>query len=518
LPVLAEVIEFSAGLLNSVSKEIDVSKLPIFQNDTGVAALLGPALKKLKDAIDRIPGDAKKLADAAGTLNLPGANQSDIQTKLDIVKTVLPVFSSQGAVAEAVDAASEIGRAITRGDLSRLIDVDAPRRQIEQLIQDLVPHKVTLSYSLDNEVRQVKNIFLPAETGGKRLVINTKAEIDLLRGGEPTTSIKGRLDPFNIKLLGDEVDVVTLKFKTATFEGGRDKPFRLNLDIDDVQLGKAVEFIQQLQSYLVPADGNGFYIKPASGGPGLDVGYGLNLGTISLGPVSFINVSLNAGCRLPFDKRSALFMISLSRADAPFLISAGIYGGGGYLSLISGKSSGSGGDFAIVGFESSFEFGGVSAFSFGPLTGIGRLTTGIFIRKLYDSTTIEGFFFVGGSARVACFGVAASLSVRISQQPGGAMAGQAVFTFCFSIGLAHFDYHVAVWKTQPALGGGAAELEVPQLTRYAGAKAHMNDGEIAGARSPQQARGRIHVKTYSPERDWDQYQEYFDQDLKPPGK
>src|SRR5262249_23166482 len=152
------------------------------------------------------------------------------------------------------------GRAITRGDLSRLIDVDAPRREIERLIQDLVPHKATLSYSLDNEVRPVENIFLPVETGGKRLVLNTKAEIDLFRGGQPTTLITGRLDPFNIKLLGDAADIVTLKFKTATFEGGRGKPFRFNVDIDDVQLGKAVEFIQQLQSYLVPADGNGFYI------------------------------------------------------------------------------------------------------------------------------------------------------------------------------------------------------------------------------------------------------------------
>jgi hypothetical protein len=42
-----------------------------------------------------------------------------------------------------------------------------------------------------------------------------------------------------------------------------------------------------------------------------------------------------------------------------------------------------------VGFEASFEFGGASAFAFGPLTGNGRLTLGIFLRNLYDFTTIE---------------------------------------------------------------------------------------------------------------------------------
>jgi hypothetical protein len=55
--------------------------------------------------------------------------------------------------------------------------------------------------------------------------------------------------------------------------------------------------------------------------------------------------------------------ISLSRREAPFLISAGIYGGGGYLGLIGNGTE-------IVTFEASFEFGGVSAFAFGRLHGI----------------------------------------------------------------------------------------------------------------------------------------------------
>lgn len=309
-------------------------------------------------------------------------------------------------------------------------------------------------------------------------------------------------------MLGDFIDVVKINFHTATFQGGQDRPFRISVDMKSIELGKAVEFLKQLQSFLTPADGNGFFLKASEGFPGLEVGYGINLGTISLGPVSFINVSLNASCLLPFDKRDAQFKVSLSRPEAPFLISVGIYGGGGYLGLIgNGKS--------IVGFEASFEFGGVSAFAFGPLNGIGRLTTGIFVRKIGPATTIEGFFFAGGSARIACFGIAASLVVRISMQPGGAMAGQATFTFSFSLGMAHVDFQVPVWKSQGALGSKSANLSNELPTRYA-ARTASDARQVARiSNQPRVGRMKTYVETVTPERDWQRYQSYFDLSLRP---
>jgi hypothetical protein len=190
-------------------------------------------------------------------------------------------------------------------------------------------------------------------------------------------------------------------------------------------------------------------------------------------------VSLNAGCRLPFDKRNALFKIALSYPDAPFLISAGIYGGGGYLALLPDG-------LQIVGFKASFEFVGLSAFSFGPLTGIGNLTTVIFVRKLYDSTTVDGFFFAGGSVRIACFGIAASLRARVTQRRGGTMAGQATSTFTFSIGLTHFDYGVSVWKTQPALGSGV-ELDAVPPKQYAQSSKVASDASRLETRAPKKS-------------------------------
>jgi hypothetical protein len=57
----------------------------------------------------------------------------------------------------------------------------------------------------------------------------------------------------------------------------------------------------------------------------------------------------------------------------PFLLSAGIYGGGGFLALTSmppkvGESQG------------AFEFGAVTAIEFGPLRGPGRVGAGVYFR------------------------------------------------------------------------------------------------------------------------------------------
>jgi hypothetical protein len=477
-----------------------------------VAPMVGAvslALGQLQSALADERSALTTLSDKIGKTGKTNPSSDDIIEIRGDVKSVSDGLSNIATAAKGVaSAVTTITQALLKGQIAKLIDINAPRKEIESLIRDLIPHKATLAYNLDTQLSPLGDFFIPdADRGARRLTISTTAVVDLLSPDQtPQTTVQGILDPINIHLFGSSFDVVMLKFKRATFGLSPGSSFKFNIDIEDVQLGEMVAFLQALQSYLTPSDGNGFYLRPASGVPGIEVGYGLNLGTISLGPVSFINVSLNAGCRLPFDSGNALFTISLSRPDSPFLISVGIYGGGGYLALIANGST-------IVGFEASFEFGGVAAFSFGPLSGLGMLTTGIFVRNLYGKTSIDGFFFCGGSARIACFGISASLMVSISMQPGGAMAGQAVFTFSFSIGFAHIDFHITVFKTQPALGGSASAepLEAPR-TRFAALASDLPD-----AVAPTRAAGseRFHSTTMSSNRDWREYRKYFATDIQP---
>ena len=131
----------------------------------------------------------------------------------------------------------------------------------------------------------------------------------------------------------------------------------------------------------------------------------------------------------------------------------------------------------MIGFEASFEFGGGGSLAFGPLTAQARIQVGVYVRllKIKDrlSTTISGTFFAGGTANIWIFSFSTSLAVRLGSADGGAMYGEAVFTFSFSLGLVDYDFAITAYKKQPAVGdksgGGSQQGALPARTMFADA-------------------------------------------------
>jgi hypothetical protein len=354
---------------------------------------------------------------------------------------------------------------VLRGDLGRFIDLAGFKAKIEEEIRGLLPLKSKLEHRVAFDIHPpgfLEKIFIPdKEKEGKNFEIITTSTIDL--SGAPGKNIEvttsGTLTPFKVKLLGDTLDVATLNFSAAKFESVNGSRPSFTIRFLSFEPGKAIEFVQPLQQFLSPGE-TGPRIEPLRGSPGVAAGYGINLGIISIGTVSFANVILNAVAELPFDETDAKFKVGLGRRDAPFLISALPYTGGGYFAVTA-----TGGK--IDGFEASFEFGGGGAFSFGPLNGQGRLTTGIFIKQSGAGAYMDGFFYCGGSARIAFFGVSASLTVRLGMV-GGDMAGEAVFEFAFSLGIKDFTFHVTVWRRQPkGFGQKTTSLQLIPTTDHA---------------------------------------------------
>jgi hypothetical protein len=238
--------------------------------------------------------------------------------------------------------------------------------------------------------------------------------------------------------------------------------FQFDVDFQDYEIGQALEFVQELQQYL-GVQGSGLFVDPLKGKPGVLAGYGLDLGIISLGALSFSNVSLAISAELPFDDSTALFRASLSRRLAPFMISALPWAGSGFFGVIATAN-------AIVGFEASMEFGVGGAFQIGPLVGYGRIQAGFYIKTIElpakgtkDSkdylparrvTSISGTFYAGGTGSIWIFSISASLYVRLGMLDDGSMFGEAVFTFSFKIGFAKFRFSVRAAYGQEALGSG----------------------------------------------------------------
>jgi hypothetical protein len=372
----------------------------------------------------------------------------------------------------------------------------------------MVPSKVALSYGLSAEMKPLKlfgfDLFVPQRS--KLLTINASARYDLLEPQKPPVFIaKAELSAFDINLF----EVVTLMFDGAKFNNDSTKGSDFALTYNDFKIGKKAEFIEPLQKFLNPK-GSGPYVKPNFSPIGIEAGYKLDLGIISIGNVSFSNVSLNAACRLPFENRQAVFTVSIGRRDSPFIISAAPYGGGGFLGLLANSKR-------MIGFEASFEFGGAGAFKFGPLEGQGRITVGIYVNHVESpdkdgpqGTTVEGFFFAGGSAHIACFSMSTSLSVRISQQPGGNMQGSAQYTFSFSIGVKDIEFKVRVAKSEKKgfSGSGQASL-IAAPTRFAAL------GDFSGMRVTRRGKSTVQIRadTACQGVDWKRHDSYFANDV-----
>lgn len=345
-----------------------------------------------------------------------------------------------------VNSLTEDAKRLLRGDIN-FDDFFKIREQIEAYLLDIIPAKIEYTYDVNLPLpEKVKSatagIFTPRP--GCELKIGTKIEVNLLDPGIDAR-VTGSLGPFDIKLVGS-FDALTLKFRGATFQSRTGEDPRFDIAYDDYEIGPELKFLEDLQSFLSPKEGSGAYLIPLRGIPGIEAGYKLDLGIISIGACSFFNISLNTAALLPFtNKGEALFRASLSRYDSPFTISYLPFGGSGFMSVDANANG-------IVGFELGFDFGAAGSFAAGPLTGQGRIMMGLYVRQLAlpgvpKVTEISGTFFAGGSANIWVFNFAASLYVRLGMVNGN-MTGLAVFTFSFSMGIADFDYSVSFERTE----------------------------------------------------------------------
>lgn len=426
------------------------------------------------------------------------------------------------ALVELVRRFGRLKGAFLRIVVVEALDLRALRRELDRIVRELVPTKATLSYDLGSPVREfslpgVGKVFLPAK--GTRLDIKMRASIDLLSPKAPDARVDGQMGPFGIQLFGD-FDVVLLNFRGLEFRAGGGRPSGFDVRFGDFVIGQKAKFLKQLEPYVSPKSGLP-PVRPMKDKPGIEATYGINLGSFGVGTLSFSNVSLNAGARLPFGaKDEAEFIVSIGRSDAPFLISSTIFGGGGYLALLANGKG-------FIGLETSFDYGGVFTFGFGPLSGTGQITLGLYFRAARGEPARLGMNFMArGAANIACFSFSASLFVRLTYV-GGKMDGRATYTFSFSIGIDDIDFTFEVYVSQGSSAGqgsptSSAFLDlpgIPGLTQFASASPETLNAYAKAGGGKESAldmtKPELRVRAPSQKGNWQGYRNLFDPALKP---
>lgn len=479
---------------------------------------------RVKDGKETDDLDAERDLIQSARDNLAGGRVEDALRNL---RTLGETYRTKPSLNALVDRFARIDTTFLRTVVVEALDLRALQGELEKLVRDLVPTRATLSYDLSAELDKFpkgQEIFDPAS--GTRLDIAARTIVDLRTPDKaPDVRVDGKVGPFKIKLLGN-FEAVTLHFRGLTFQSGGGRSSSFDVRFDRVEIGEKAQFLKQLESYLTPKGGRP-PIRPLTDKPGIEASYGINLGSFGVGTLSFSNVTLNAGARLPFTNDEAVFVVSIGRPDAPFLISSTIFGGGGYLALLANPEG-------FIGLEASFDYGGVFAFGFGPLTGSGQITLGVYFRSARKAQPDLGVNFIArGAANIACFGFSTSLFVRLKRNDtNGNMEGLATYTFGFSLGFDDIEFKVDVYVNQGASmgkGGSPADqatlLDMPDFlrTEYAAlggskkakppAKPPPKPSEKPAPVAAQEPELRVVGPTQ--EADWFGYRSLFDRSLDP---
>jgi hypothetical protein len=362
----------------------------------------------------------------------------------------------------------DILRAVAKGEFSQFVDLNQIRREVDEAVRMMVPARISQSYDLklklmdlgrllqfEGKTTNAKLVGLPEQHSrglAGHLLVRARGSVDLIKPERSTFTAEAFMPAFALQLL-PSFDVVTIGFAPAMLTAGPGQPFNVHIKVRGVELGNKVQFLKKLQNLMPPPPGGrGFYLRVMTGRSfGIEAGYMLPVGPITIGNMFIDDLSLNVSAELPFDTRDARFKLQISRPEVPFTIAVAPYAGAGHFGLIANPRG-------IVGFEASFQFGGGGGFAFGPLLVKGRLGAGIFVRQIEGHTELYGTFYCGGSAKIACFNFGAELYVRLAQE-GGNLSGLAYFTFSFVLYLHNVEFTITVFRKQPGSGSGGGKSE-----------------------------------------------------------
>src|SRR5262249_50977630 len=127
----------------------------------------------------------------------------------------------------------------------------------------------------------------------------------------------------------------------------------------------------------------------------------------------------------------------------------------------------------IESMEGAFEFGAMTVFRFGPLSGSGRVAAGFYFSSGPQGATICGYVIAYGEATIAWFALSVLLCVSVCST-GSQVEGKADFEVTFRVS-SFFKISFSFTAAYTFAGGGGSHLlaaERQQALSHAVAIAH----------------------------------------------
>lgn len=321
---------------------------------------------------------------------------------------------------------------------------------------------------IGNDQRKQKNASLEI-----RAAINASAKpVDLLQSNfKPTFDyrVDSSIQNFGIGLFSGETgSFLTIYVKSVTFTTRNQEHPAIDFKLETVEFGGALGYIADLaQAFGILGSGKSGPLIIVSDG-GIDLGWTFGLPDQPAGGFRITGLSFSFAVHLPFDGQPLKLRFYFARPEKHFTISAGIYGGGGFLMLEGGPTLSQPGQgprcTAIDAFQLCLEFGATTALQLALASGEAHIMAGTYIAVSNGQCQMSGFVRAGGCLTVIhILTVSLEIYIGISYNTSNStIVGTGSVTVSVSVGFFSWDVHVGMsWTWNNSGGGGAASLLVP---------------------------------------------------------
>jgi hypothetical protein len=370
------------------------------------------------------------------------------------------------------------------------------------LAQIPVPKSVTLSYDWHPEIQPFEPVFLLND--GADFIVTVRASLSLPGGPPPSVDIEATLSKFSINLIGTPSFVIitidTLKF---TSHNGRSPDCRVA--INRVDFGQDMSFVKSLAAALNPSKGP--FIELSDGA--IKAGFRFAVDSLPSAGMTVMGLAIEVAVALPFNGDPVRCEFGISDQQHPFLLSFGIYGGGGFLQLQLGLDG-------VQLLQGALEFGLVSSITIGPLHGDGFIVGAIYFRIAGNNSKVCGFVHAHGHMDI--FGI---ISLDVDLYVGvcyenGLVQGTASFSVHVSILFFSETFTLQASYSFGGSGGATAMLETPRSDpRAEEGKFVLAAYHVVPSDEPTPSEVTQPAPVFVSKKEWEAYLDAFD--LEPQG-
>ncbi len=206
-----------------------------------------------------------------------------------------------------------------------------------------------------------------------------------------TYTVDGKLANFDMVLFPG-ADLVIVTFDALTFHTGSGQKVKVDPRIREVQFAGVLEFVNSLQNVLKSdalGTGPNLRVSPL----GVLAEFNLAIPSIGVGVFSLQNIRLSTALNLPLTGEPLRLRFGFCERHNPFLVTVGLFGGGGFFGLALGLDG-------IEMLEAALEFGASVSLNLGVASGSACIMAGIYYKMEQNTCNLTAYLRCSGELEV----------------------------------------------------------------------------------------------------------------------